>query len=157
MRDIYRRLGLHVSASDADIARAIARCENNAVKRDAEEVLRVESRKREYDQLYGTLTGIGLLRARMGLTHAPYWRGSEANDFSISADDEYARYAELKAKMERAARVYDNWQRVRRILRWGLGLLLAVGIAAAIAAYAWDAIPTGGMSLPSLESLPAIS
>ena len=68
MRDIYRRLGLHVSASDAEIARAIARCENNAVKRDAEEVLRVESRKREYDQLYGTLTGIGLLRARMGLT-----------------------------------------------------------------------------------------
>ena len=59
--------------------------------------------------------------------------------------------------MERAARVYDNWQRVRRILRWGLGLLLAVGIAAAIAAYAWDVIPTGGMSLPSLESLPAIS
>ena len=48
MRDLYRRLDIHVSASDADIARAIARCENQAVKTDAEDVLRVESRKREY-------------------------------------------------------------------------------------------------------------
>lgn len=146
-----------MSASDADIARAIARCENNAVKRDAEEVLRVESRKREYDQLYGTLTGIGLLRARMGLTHAPYWRGSEANDFSISADDEYARYAELKAKMERAARVYDNWQRVRRLLRWGGGLLLLMAVGVVIVAYAWpDAMPWD-MAWPSLAPPPALS
>ncbi|WP_280563116.1 hypothetical protein [Chromohalobacter sp. 48-RD10] len=156
MRDLYRRLDIRVSASDADIARAIARCENQAVKTDAEDVLRTASRKREYDQLYGTLTGIGLLRARMGLSHAPYWNGNVANDFSISADGEYARYAELKAKVERAVRVDDNWQRVRCILRWSLGLMLAAGVAAAVAAYVWGIIPTEGMSLPSLASLPTI-
>ncbi|MCI0511318.1 hypothetical protein C8E00_102154 [Chromohalobacter marismortui] len=136
MRDIYRRLDIHVSASDADIARAIARCENQAVKSAAEHILCVESRKREYDQLYGTLTGIGLLRARMGLSHAPYWRGNVANDFSISADDEYARYAELKAKVARAVRVHDTWQQVRRVLLWGAGLSLATSVGMALMVFA---------------------
>ncbi|WP_277811102.1 hypothetical protein [Chromohalobacter canadensis] len=127
-----------MSASDADIARAIARCENQAVKAAAENVLRVESRKREYDQLYGTLTGIGLLRARMGLSHAPYWKGSVANDFSISADGEYARYAELKAKVGRAVRVHDAWQQVRRVMLWGGGISLATGAGVALLMFAPD-------------------
>ncbi|MCT8467422.1 hypothetical protein KZO85_02410 [Chromohalobacter canadensis] len=138
MRDLYRRLGIHVSASDAGIARAIARCENQAVKTDAEDVLRVESRKREYDQLYGTLTGIGLLRARMGLSHAPYWNGNVANDFSISADGEYARYAELKAKVARAVRVHDTWHHVRRMVLWGGGISLATGAGVALLVFAPD-------------------
>ncbi len=138
MRDLYRRLNIHVSANDAGIARAIARCENQAVKTDAEDVLRVESRKREYDQLYGTLTGIGLLRARMGLSHAPYWNGNVANDFSISADGEYARYAELKVKVARAVRVHDTWQQVRRGMLWGGGISLATGVGVALLVFAPD-------------------
>jgi hypothetical protein len=84
------------------------------------------------------LTGIGLLRARMGLSHAPYWNGSVANDFSISADDEYARYAELKVKVARAVRVHDTWQQVRRMMLWSGGISLVTGAGVALLVFAPD-------------------
>ncbi|MFY0990044.1 hypothetical protein [Halomonas sp. C05BenzN] len=141
MRNLYQRLGLAPDASEAEITAAIERCEHTALKADACTVLEVDSRREEYDALHTTLSDIGRLRARLGLTHAPYWREGPADDFSLPPDTRGARHDELMQRLTQAALLHNRWQRLRGpwlaatlfafgiMLGMGLGLLLCRGLA----------------------------
>lgn len=131
MRDLYKRLGVPSHASDNDIATAIAACEHTALKADASAVLEVKSRREEYDALHATLRDIGLLRARLGLTHGHYWRDSVANDFSLPPDNTCARHDELIGRVAHAVTLYNRWQRWRG--PWSMAGLLAAGIMLGVA------------------------
>jgi curved DNA-binding protein CbpA len=81
MRDLYRRLGISSTASPQDIQKAVQSCSDAKLKEDATEVLLSESRRKTYDQVHASLTDIGVLRAKLGLTHRPNWQGSQTQDF----------------------------------------------------------------------------
>ncbi|MDI4638228.1 MULTISPECIES: hypothetical protein [Halomonadaceae] len=137
MRDLYQRLGLPHDASDKDIQRAIEACHHSALKADAKVVLGVPEHREAYDALHGTLCDIGLLRARLGLTHGPFWQDSTANDFSLPPDNTGARHDLLIARVERAVGLHDGWRKWRA--PWLLAMLLVgatvLGAAAGAALY----------------------
>lgn len=69
------------NANEQQIDTAVARCPNSALRQDATSVLTVTPHRETYDALHGTLSDIGRLRARLGLTHGAHWQGDVANDF----------------------------------------------------------------------------
>ncbi|ATJ83611.1 hypothetical protein ACFPTY_11360 [Halomonas beimenensis] len=124
MRDLYQRLRLDPEADDAEIAAAIEACEHTALKADAAAVLQAEWRRAEYDALHDTLSDIGRLRARLGLTHAPYWRVGPADDFSLPPGPPGSRFEEWMQRLNHAARLHNRWRRLR-----GPWLLAALWLA----------------------------
>lgn len=112
MRDLYQRLRLDPEASDVEIARAIEACEHTALRNDAATVLQAEWRRAEYDALHDTLSDIGRLRARLGLTHAPYWRVGPADDFSLPPGPPGSRFEEWMQRLNRVARRHNRWRRL---------------------------------------------
>ncbi|WP_192035057.1 hypothetical protein [Halomonas sp. YLGW01] len=140
MRDLYQRLNLPSDADDHAIQRAIAACDHSALKADAQAVLGEPERRQEYDALLNALSDIGLLRARLGLTHGPFWQDSTANDFSLPPDNTGARHDLLIARVERAVALHDRWRQWRApwllpVLLLGASILGA-GIGAALY-HAW--------------------
>lgn len=132
MRDLYQRLELQGDASDHDIQRAIEACDHSALKADACVVLGDAARREEYDALLGTVRDIGLLRARLGLTHGPFWQDSTANDFSLPPDNTGARHDLLIARVERAVSLHNRWRRWRAPWLFAALLLGAAAIGAAL-------------------------
>lgn len=135
MRNLYQRLGLDPGASEAEVTSAIERCEHTALKADARTVLEVDSRREEYDALHITLSDIGRLRARLGLTHAPYWRDGPADDFSLPPDTHGSRHDELMRRLTHAALLHNRWQRLRG--PWCVAGLLALGVMLGVALCHW--------------------
>lgn len=131
MRDLYQRLRLTPGADDAKIAAAIAACEHTALKADAGAVLQTEWRRAEYDALHDTLCDIGRLRARLGLTHAPYWQAGPADDFSLPPGPPGSRFEEWMQRLNRAALAHNRWH--RRHAPWLLAGLLALALGGGIA------------------------
>lgn len=126
MRDLYQRLDLPPDASQATIAKAIERCQHNALKQDAAAVLGISEHRLAYDQLHTTLSNIGQLRSRLGLTHGTHWQGSVANDFSLPPDQTRSCQDDLIERVSHAATLYNRWQRLRV-----KGLLVATFLAVA--------------------------
>lgn len=135
MRDLYKRLGLEPQASDGDIATAIATCHHTALKADARAVLEVKSRREEYDALHTTLSDIGLLRARLGLTHGAYWQDNVANDFSLPPDNVCSRHDELIRRLGHAVTLHNRWQRWHG--PWLIAGVLALGVTLGAALCHW--------------------
>lgn len=134
MRDLYRRLGLAPNASQREIRDAIARCSHAALRQDATRVLGDAQCRSEYDALHTTLSDIGRLRARLGLTHAPFWRDGLADDFSLPSDTQGSHHDALRERLMRAVTLYDRWQRLAGIGIAALTLTSAL-IGAALAAW----------------------
>lgn len=135
MRDLYKRLGISPQATESDIHTAIEACGHSALKADAKAVLSVKSRREEYDALHATLRDIGLLRARLGLTHGRYWQDSVANDFSLPPDNTCSRHDELVGRLTHAVTLHNRWQRWRG--PWLMAGLLALGIMLGAALCHW--------------------
>ncbi|MDR5867472.1 hypothetical protein [Halomonas koreensis] len=131
MRDLYQRLRITPEAEAAEIAAAIERCQHTALKADAATVLQAEWRRAEYDALHDTLSDIGRLRARLGLTHAPYWRAGPADDFSLPPGPPGSRFEEWMQRLNRAARAHNRWRRLR--LGWWLATLWLATLAGGVA------------------------
>lgn len=93
MRNLYSKLGINVSASRAEIERAISSCPNASVREHAKEILLVEHRRIEYDRLNSLLMFIGQLRAGLGISHAENW------DEKIA--DQYTRFHPLGSQRRR--------------------------------------------------------
>lgn len=104
MRDLYKRLGVAPSCSIGELKNMILHCDHAGLKQDASAVLLVESRRRAYDRLHATISNIGVLRGRLGLSHADNWRGDAANDFSVAADRPQSTYKQLASKLRRTNR-----------------------------------------------------
>lgn len=124
MRDLYQRLNLSPNANEQDIDNALARCPNSALRQDAQTVLAVASHRETYDTLHGTLSDVGRLRARLGLTHGAHWQGDVANDFSLPPDTAISRHDELVDRVSHAVSLYNRWRRLRG--PWLLAALLAL-------------------------------
>lgn len=120
MRDLYRRLGLEKAARIAAIREAIARCDNQTLKADADAVLTVAAHRVEYDELHDLLMDIGHLRVGLGLTHAPHWQGETASDFSLPPR-QGSRQRQLSEKLEALA---PSRRRRHRRAAWLLGALV---------------------------------
>ncbi|KGE78743.1 hypothetical protein [Halomonas salina] len=129
MRDLYQRLHLSPDADESAVAEAIARCEHSALKADAATVLQANSRRAEYDALHDTLSDIGRLRARLGLTHAPYWRAGPADDFSLPPGPPGSRFEEWMQRLNVAARAHNRRPRRRGTLLVLWLATLAGGVA----------------------------
>lgn len=135
MRDLYQRLRLEPEADDTEVAAAIEACAHTALKADAATVLQSEWRRAEYDTLHDTLSDIGRLRARLGLTHAPYWRVGPADDFSLPPGPPGSRLDELMQRLNGAARLHNRWRRLRGPWLVAGSLLLALGVGIALGRY----------------------
>lgn len=128
MRDLYQRLSLPPDASSEDIRRAVEACPNRALKQDADAVLSVTEHRDDYDTLHTTVSDIGQLRARLGLSHGAHWQGSVANDFAYPPDSAVGQHEALIGRVGHAAAHYNRWQRLRG--PW----LVTVAIIAAVCA-----------------------
>ncbi|MDN6180052.1 MAG: hypothetical protein L0I84_03470 [Halomonas subglaciescola] len=126
MRDLYQRLSLPPTASPENIRRAIYACPNRALQQDADAVLGVAEHREDYDTLHATVSDIGQLRARLGLSHGAHWQGSVANDFTYPPDAAVGQHEALIGRVSDAAMRYNRWQRLRG--PW----LAAVAVAAAV-------------------------
>ncbi|WP_404473459.1 hypothetical protein LG301_03420 [Vreelandella venusta] len=131
MRDLYQRLALSPSANEADINSAVARCPNSALRQDAKAVLAIAERRDAYDALHDTVSDIGRLRARLGLTHGAHWQGDVANDFSLPPDNAISRHDELVDRVSLAVSLYNRWRRWRG--PWLLMLTFAIGAGIGLA------------------------
>ena len=98
MRDLYARLSLTPSASDAEIQAAITACPHADLRSDAAAVLLHADRRRAYDQLHATLTRIGSLRASLGLVQTRFWQGHRAFDGEVTGSG--SRYGEFIRKRD---------------------------------------------------------
>ncbi|MEC4768087.1 hypothetical protein LPL18_012200 [Halomonas sp. CUBES01] len=125
MRDLYQRLSLSSEASELDIQSAVERCQNSALRQDADTVLAVNEHRETYDTLHQTLSDIGCLRARLGLTHGAHWQGDVANDFSLPPDHAISRHDELVDRVSNAVSLYNRWRRWRG--PWLLVAMFATG------------------------------
>jgi len=103
MRNLYRRLGISELSSPEEIRQAIAACSNASVREDAEEVLLVEARRRNYDRLHTLLSDIGALRANLGLTHGRNWRGGQATEYSQEPTSRRSKFEQLIEKTRSAS------------------------------------------------------
>ncbi|MBR2513871.1 MAG: hypothetical protein IKE45_07580 [Halomonas sp.] len=135
MRDLYQRLALSPSANEPEINSAVARCPNSALRQDAKAVLAIAERREAYDTLHDTVSDIGRLRARLGLTHGAHWQGDVANDFSLPPDNAISRHDELVDRVSLAVSLYNRWRRWRgpwlliSTFAAGAGIGLALGFA----------------------------
>jgi len=101
MRNLYARLSLSPTASAAEIKAAITACPHAELRSDAEAVLLHAGRRRTYDQLHGTLTKIGGLRASLGLVSTRLWK--EQRDFDGEVTGTGSRYGEFIQKRDMKA------------------------------------------------------
>ena len=101
MRDLYARLSLAPTASDAEIKAAITACTHAELRSDAAAVLLHAGRRRTYDQLHATLTRIGGLRASLGLVQTRLWQDQRAFDGEVTGSG--SRYGEFIRKQEAMA------------------------------------------------------
>jgi len=101
MRDLYARLSLTPTASDAEIKAAITACPHAELQSDAAAVLLNADRRRTYDQLHATLTRIGGLRASLGLVQTRLWLGQR--EFNGEVFGTGSRYGEFIRKRDRLA------------------------------------------------------
>lgn len=124
MRDLYQRLGVSPQADDDELRQAVARCPNSALRQDAKAVFEVPTHRESYHQALTTLSDIGQLRARLGLTHGAHWQGDVANDFSLPADQAVSRHDELVDRVSHAVVLYNRLRGLR-----GLWLLVVTFIA----------------------------
>ncbi|AYF32590.1 hypothetical protein CUU95_01575 [Vreelandella alkaliphila] len=131
MRDLYQRLTLTPDASDQEINSAVARCPNSALRQDAETVLGVAEHRDAYNKLHKTVSDIGQLRARLGLTHAAHWQGDVANDFSLPPDHAISRHDELIDRVSLAVSLYNRWRRFKG--PWLLFALFTIGASIGLA------------------------
>ena len=135
MRDLYKRLGVGINATEAEIATAIEACQHTTLKSEATVVLTVKSRRDEYDKLHVLLCKIGQLRARLGLTHGQYWQGDVANDFSLAPDNECSRHDALVGKLTEAVALHNSFLSRRRYNPWIIaGGIIALAVTALAAA-----------------------
>lgn len=98
MRDLYARLSLSPTASAAEIRAAVTASPHADLRSDATAVLLQADRRRTYDQLHATLTGIGSLRAALGMVHTPSWREQRGFDGEVTGIG--SRYGEFIRKRE---------------------------------------------------------
>lgn len=131
MRDLYQRLAVSPEANEQDIKRAVASCHHSVLRQDAESVFAVAERRDVYDTLHGTVSDIGRLRARLGLTHGAHWQGDVANDFSMPPDQAVSRHDELIGRVELAVSLYNRWRRFRG--SWLLITIFATGASVGLA------------------------
>ncbi|SDO11093.1 hypothetical protein [Vreelandella arcis] len=135
MRDLYQRLSLSSKASEQEIQHAVTGCQNSALRQDAETVLTVNVHRDTYDTLHHTLSDIGCLRARLGLTHGAHWQGDVANDFSMPPDNAISRHDELVDRVSSAVSLYNRWRRWRgpwlliAMFATGAGIGIVIGFA----------------------------
>ncbi|RUR39223.1 hypothetical protein [Vreelandella populi] len=125
MRDLYQRLGVSPQANDEELQHAVARCPNSALRQDAKAVFEVPKHRESYNQTLTTLSDIGQLRARLGLTHGAHWQGDVANDFSLPADQAVSRHDELVDRVSQAVVLYNRLRGLRGI--WLLIVTFIVG------------------------------
>jgi len=109
MRDLYQRLAVSPEANDQDIKHAAASCQHNALRQDAEAVFAIAERREAYDTLYDTVSDIGRLRARLGLSHSAHWQGDVANDFTLPPDHAISRHDELVDRVSHAVSLHNRW------------------------------------------------
>lgn len=135
MRDLYQRLSLSPDATPQEIRRAVADCPNRALQQDAGAVLTVHEHREDYDTLHATVSDIGQLRARLGLSHGAHWRGSVANDFTYPPDNAIGQHEALISRVSHAAVHYNRWQRLRSPWLVTVAIMAAVctGFAAGLA------------------------
>ncbi|TVP48919.1 MAG: hypothetical protein EA345_08020 [Halomonas sp.] len=135
MRDLYQRLAISPEANEQDIKRAVTSCQHSVLRQDAESVFAVAERRAAYDTLHETVSDIGRLRARLGLTHGAHWQGDVANDFSMPPDQAVSRHDELIGRVGLAVSLYNRWQRFRgpwlliTVFTTGASVGLALGLA----------------------------
>ncbi|MCL7929550.1 hypothetical protein [Halomonas llamarensis] len=132
MRDLYQRLALPPHATPQELQSAIAACQHSALKQDAEAVLAIPERREVYDSTHTTVSDIGRLRARLGLTHAAHWQGNVANDFSLPPDNAISRHDELVDRVSHAVTLYNRWWRFRGT--WLFVATFGIGTCAGLAA-----------------------
>ncbi|MYL23152.1 hypothetical protein GLV89_05020 [Halomonas alkaliantarctica] len=132
MRDLYQRLTLPPNATPQELRRAIEACQHSALKQDAEAVLALPERRDAYDELHATVSDIGRLRSRLGLSHGAHWQGNVANDFSLPPDNAISRHDELVDRVSHAVTLYNRWRRFRGF--WLLVATFGVGAGAGLAA-----------------------
>lgn len=135
MRDLYQRLAVSPEANNQAIKQAVANCQHSALRQDAEAVFAVAERREAYDALHSTVSDIGQLRARLGLSHGAHWQGDVANDFSLPPDHAISRHDELVDRVSHAVSLYNRWRRFRgpwlliAVFTTGTGIGLALGLA----------------------------
>jgi len=119
MKDLYRRLGIEPYANRPDaIQRAISRQEDDkATARAASHILLVNRRKRVYDRTHRALTGVGQLRANLGLTLGEGWLASKASDFDFLPNDSITELDRLR-ETKKAKFLRDN---IRGLKATGVG------------------------------------
>lgn len=135
MRDLYHRLAISTEANEQEIQHAVANCQHSALRQDAEAVFAVVERREAYDTLHGTVSDIGNLRARLGLSHGAHWQGDVANDFSLPPDHVISHHDELIDRVSHAVSLYNRWRRLRgpwlliAVFATGAGIGIALGLA----------------------------
>lgn len=132
MRDLYQRLALQPDATPQSLQRTIEACQHSALKQDAEAVFALPERRDAYDELHATLSDIGRLRSRLGLSHGAHWQGSVANDFSRPPDHAISRHDELIDRVSHAVTLYNRWRCFRGV--WLLVATFGIGTGAGLAA-----------------------
>ncbi len=101
-------------------------------------MLEIAERREAYDTLHDTVSDIGRLRARLGLTHGAHWQGDVANDFSLPPDNAISRHDELVDRVSHAVSLYNRWRRWRgpwlliTVFASGAAIGLAMGFALAL-------------------------
>ncbi len=103
MRNLYSRLGVDSSASAEQIRNAIRECSHATVRKNAEEILLVRDRRREYDQLNFLLIDIGSMRANLAISHADNWADNIAAEYTGKGSKVVSRYDVFAQKVE-------NWK-----------------------------------------------
>jgi len=135
MRDLYQRLAVAPEANDQEIHHAVASCQHSALRQDAEAVFAVAARREVYDTLHDTVSDIGRLRARLGLSHGAHWQGDVANDFSLPPDHAISRHDEMVDRVSHAVSLYNRWRRLRApwlliaVFAAGIGIGASLGLA----------------------------
>lgn len=82
MKDLYRRLGISESATDAEV-RAALRAADADTLQAAVFILLDPRRRAVYDRNRRTVATIGRLRANLGLNLTRFWPRSRFEDFTI--------------------------------------------------------------------------
>ena len=126
MRDLYQRLAIPPEANEQAIQHAVASCQHSALRQDAEAVFSVAERREAYDTLHDTVSDIGKLRARLGLSHGAHWQGDVANDFSLPPDHAISRHDELVDRVSH--RLRGPWLLIA-VFAAGAGIGIGLGLA----------------------------
>lgn len=160
MRDLYYRLGIESKASDQKIRDAVSCCDNSKLREDADAVLLVPSRKRNYDQVHVTISDIGILRAHLGLNHSDNWQSPESDDFTTRPFHGISLYDELLQKVNRLNKNAKKESAINSIKRLFDGLFRLVYVSVGIMFVIWifsfsedTSNPSPNRSRPHSETL----